>query len=149
VVPNLDSNQTKRFLSDLTNPDTKMICCEKFITIYDDMTETFNDNELNAHMADNSDLLNQNKVMFTLMQAIDAKGISFKDFFSQYEFQRQMMTISNSDFFIACGDLGILEEDIHYDDVAKLFDSGKASTLDLSPLDNFIKSYKTDIPFYI
>jgi hypothetical protein len=58
VVPNLDSNQTRRFLSDLTDPDYKMISIEKFTSIYDEMTETFNEKELNAHAAENTDLLN-------------------------------------------------------------------------------------------
>jgi hypothetical protein len=43
IVPNLDSNKTKRFLSDLTDPDYKMISVDKFTSIYDEMRETFNE----------------------------------------------------------------------------------------------------------
>jgi hypothetical protein len=60
-----------------------------------------------------------------------------------------MLTISKKDFYVACGDLDIEEDDIQYDDIVKLFDSGRPSTLDLAPLDQFIQTYKEDIPFYI
>jgi hypothetical protein len=35
VVPTLDSNETKRFVSELTDPDKKMISVDKFVTIYE------------------------------------------------------------------------------------------------------------------
>lgn len=77
-------------------------------------------------------------MLYVLMDAIEEKGMNFRDFFSQYEFQRQMLTISKKDFYVACGDLEINEEKIHYDDIAKMFDSGRQATLDLAALDQFI-----------
>lgn len=60
-----------------------------------------------------------------------------------------MLTISKKDFYVACGDLEVEESDIQYDDIMKIFDSGKPTTLDLTPLSEFIENYKQDIPFYI
>lgn len=65
-----------------------MISIEKFNNIYNEMTATFNEEELNAHVKENEGSIYKNKVLYMLMSAIDSKGMSFKDYFSQYEFQR-------------------------------------------------------------
>lgn len=138
VVPNLDSNETRRFVSELTDPDKKMISAEKFILMYEQVTETLNEKELVVKKTSSQDAQKQSEIMFLLMDAIEERGMNLRDYFSKYEFQRQMLTISKKDFYVACGELELNEEKINYDDVAKLFDSGRQATLDLGPLDQFI-----------
>lgn len=149
VVPTLDSNETKRFVSELTDPDRKMISVEKFVAIYEQMIETLNEKDLVVQKTSNQEAQKHTEIMYVLMDAIEEKGMNFRDYFSQYEFQRQMLTISKKDFYVACGDLEINEEKIHYDDIAKIFDSGRQATLDLAPLDQFIQTYKVEVPFYL
>ena len=82
VVPTLDSNETKRFVSELTDPDRKMISVEKFVAIYEQMIETLNEKDLVVQKTSNQEAQKHTEIMYVLMDAIEEKGMNFRDYFS-------------------------------------------------------------------
>jgi len=148
VVPGVDQQDYKRLESDLLDSDTFKISLDKFVALYNSIKSTLKSNEIDAAATSQGSNLSTHKLFSEIEKSLEKKQTNLKSFFSKYNYQPSLHTISKQDFIVAFQDLGIDDRKFTLDMALDALGS-RGDHLNLADLDNYITEVNQKDTFYL